>query len=292
MRGKPVRDFEYLEPNSISDASRLLAEYDDDCRLIAGGTALILALRQRMLAPTHLISLAKIESMSGISVSEKGELRIGSRTKHAEIASSDLVQSGWPMLADMASCLANPQVRNQGTIGGNLCYADPATDPPGCLLALDAVITLVSSRGERQLPIDKFIIDFFETAIEADEVLAEIIVPKATCNSSAHIRHLRIAAEHRPMLNLSIALDHDGDQCRDIRFVIGAAVPVCSRITSCEEFLKGKVITSALAAEAGDIVASEMNAISDMRGTDEYRRDIACVVTRRALSDLFGLKEG
>lgn len=285
-----MRDFEYLEPETVEEASALLAEYDDDCRLIAGGTALLLALRQRMLAPTHLISVANISSMTGISTTAEGGLCIGSRTMHAEIANSEIVRKGWPMLADMASRLANPQVRNQGTIGGNLCYADPATDPPGCLLALDASVTLTSTRGERTLPIDEFLVDYFETAIKPDELVTQILVPKPAWTSTRHIRHLRTAAEHRPMLNISVAADHEGDQCRDLRFIVGAAVPVCGRITSCEELLRGKVITSVLAAEAADLVASEIDAVSDMRGTDDYRRDVARVVTRRTLIDLFGLE--
>src|SRR5690606_21145622 len=170
-----MRDFNYLEPDSVEEASRLLAKLEDEeVRLIAGGTALILTLRQRMLRPEHLVSLAKIDRMRGIDYDATKGLRIGAFSRHADIASSVLVQQHYPVLALMAGQVANPQVRNQGTLGGNLCYGDPSTDPPSCLLALDASVVLGSSRGERVLPLNAFLVDYFETALEPDEILLEV----------------------------------------------------------------------------------------------------------------------
>jgi aerobic carbon-monoxide dehydrogenase medium subunit len=137
-----MRDFDFLEPQSIMEASEMIASFGDRCRILAGGTALILVLRQRLVSPSHIVSLAKIRELRGITYDPLEGLRIGALTVHTDIARSPLVRQHFPMLADMASRLANPQVRNQGTLGGNLCFGDPATDPPSCLIALDAQVVM------------------------------------------------------------------------------------------------------------------------------------------------------
>jgi carbon-monoxide dehydrogenase medium subunit len=286
-----MRDFEFLEPASVRDASKMLADHGEDCRVIAGGTALMLALRQRMVNPTHLISLGKLDVTRGITYDGEQGLRIGARTLHSEIANSSIIRERCPMLADMASRVANPQVRNQGTIGGNLCYADPATDPPTCLMALDAKVVLDSTRGERVLPIEEFLVDYYTTALEADEIVTEIHVPPVNFTSGRHMRFLRTAAEHRPMINLAITAKHDGNLCRDARLVVGATTPIPARIKRCEAFLKDQAVTAEVAAEAAQIVASDINVISDMRGSEDYRRDMVRVIARRTIATLFGLKD-
>jgi len=286
-----MRDFEFLEPQSVKDASMMLAEHGEDCRVIAGGTALMLALRQRMVNPTHLISLGQLEAMRGIAYDEQSGLRIGARTLHSEVAASPLIRERCPMLADMASRVANPQVRNQGTIGGNLCYADPATDPPSCLMALGAKVMLASTRGDRELSIEEFLVDYYTTALEPDEIVTEIQVPPVNITAGRHVRFLRTAAEHRPLINLAITITHDGKLCREARLVVGATTPIPARVTRCEDFLAGKTVTPEIAAEAASIAAADINAISDLRGSEEYRRDMVRVVTRRTICELFGLKD-
>ena len=161
-----MRNFDYLEPSTTEEASRLLTEHEDEeALLIAGGTALTLTMRQRMLLPTHLISVAKIDRLHGIEFDPQTGLRIGAFSRHSDIARSPLVRQHYPVLASMAERVANPQVRNQGTIGGNLCYGDPSTDPPGCLLALNATVLLGSTQGERTMRLDEFMVDFFETCL-------------------------------------------------------------------------------------------------------------------------------
>jgi aerobic carbon-monoxide dehydrogenase medium subunit len=268
----------------------MLADHGEDCRVIAGGTALMLALRQRMVTPTHLISLGKVEATRGITYDLKQGLRIGARTLHTEVATSPIVRQHCPLLADMASRVANPQVRNQGTIGGNLCYADPATDPPSCLMALEARVVLASTRGERVLTIEEFLVDYYTTALEPDEIVTEIQVPPVTFTSGRHVRHLRTAAEHRPMINLAVTVKHDGKFCKDIRLVVGATMPVPGRITRCEDFLRGQEVTADVAAEAGHIISTDINSISDLRGSEDYRRTVVGVVGRRVISDIFGLQ--
>lgn len=286
-----MRDFDYLEPGSIREASQMLAEYQDNCRVMAGGTALMLALRQRMLSPSHIISLRNIRDLRGITYDKTGGLRIGALTLHAEVARSPLAREHFPMLADMASRLANPQVRNQGTIGGNLCYADPATDPPSCLMALDADVVLSSARGSRVLKVEDFVVDYYVTALAADELVSEIRIPPSTFNAGYHARFLRTAAEHRPLVNLAASLKKQGDVCEDVRMVVGAATTTPTRLRKAEDLLKGKTVTKRIAADAAELAATEVNPISDIRGDAGFRRDMVRVVCRRTIESLFDLAE-
>lgn len=285
-----MRDFDYLEPSSVEEASRMLADAGDEARLMAGGTALMLALRQRMLMPSHIVSAARLDALRGIDFDATSGLRIGALTRHAEIAASPLVQRHYPMLADMAGRLANPQVRNQGTLGGNLCYGDPSTDPPGALMALGAQLVLASARGQRVLAIEEFLVDYFATAIEPDELVVEVRVPPMAADATGlYTRFRRTAAEHRPLVNVSVVVRREGLLCRQARIVVGASVPVPVRARRAEAFLEGATLTPAIADEAARIVAEDIEPISDHRGSDDYRREMVRVNTQRNLEQLFGL---
>jgi len=286
-----MREFDYLEPASIAEASEMLVAHAENCRLMAGGTALMLALRQRMISPTHVISLRNIRELHGITYDDKLGLRIGALTRHAQLAHSPLAHKHFPMLADMASRLANPQVRNQGTIGGNLCYADPATDPPSCLMALGAKIVLRSAKGSRILEVEDFVLDYFLTALAPDELVCEIRVPPSSFDAGYHARFLRTAAEHRPLVNLAVAAKKTGDVCEQVRLVAGASTAKPTRLKNAESYLSGKSVTAQVAAEAADIGASEVDPISDLRGDREFRREMLRVVARRTIKELFGVSD-
>jgi len=286
-----MRSFEYFEPTSIEEAGRLLADLqDEEVRLIAGGTALVLTMRQRMVQPSHLVSLAKIQRLHGIDFDGQKGLRIGAMTRHADLAASPLVQQYFPMLASMAERVANPQVRNQGTLGGNLCYGDPSTDPPTCLLALEAQVVLAGPRGERSLPLEAFIVDYFETALEPDEILIEIRVPTLPSGTSGvYNRFLRTAAEHRPLVSVALVAKRDGAHCHDARLAVGASVPIPLRVQRAEALLRGRVVDAAVALEAADRVAADIETLSDSRGSAEFRRDMVRAVVRRTICELFEL---
>ncbi len=268
----------------------MLVDLGDECRVMAGGTALMLALRQRMLTPTHIVSLGRIDTLRGISFDAAKGLRIGALSRHCDVAASPVVQQHYPMMASMAARVANPQVRNQGTIGGNLCYGDPATDPPGCLMALDAQVVLANARSERVLNIEEFLVDYYVTAIEPDEVVVEIRVPvPAPDAAGSYVRFLRTAAEHRPLVNVSLFARRNGALCQSARLVVGASVPVSRRAHRAEEFLAGKAVTLEVAQEVADMVAADIEPLSDSRGSADYRRDMVRVVTRRTIAGLFDL---
>ena len=287
-----MRDFDFLEPDSVAEATRMLADLGDDCRAMAGGTALMLAMRQRMLTPTHIVSLARLEVLRGIDFDPVQGLRIGALSRHCDVARSALVQQHYPVLASMAARLANPQVRNQGTIGGNLCYADPATDPPGCLMALDAQVVLEGTHGERVLPMQAFLVDYYQTALQADELVREVRLPPPAAGSTGHYaRFLRTAAEHRPLVNVAIALRQEAGRGYAVRLVTGASTPIPTRAIRAEQFLEGRLVTADVAAQAADLVAADIEPLSDQRGTAEYRRAMVRVTTQRSIATLFRLAQ-
>lgn len=288
-----MRDFEFLEPTSVQEASRMLADLGDDCRAIAGGTALMLGMRQRMLTPTHLVSLGQLHDLRHISFDVQSGLSIGALALHHDIARSPQVQAHAPLLASMASRLANPQVRNQGTLGGNLCYADPATDPPGCLMALNAQVVLQNAHGERVLAIEDFLIDYYTTDLQPDELLTHIrIPPLPSATTGLYTRFLRTPAEHRPLASIALLAQRSGAVCVDARLAVGASTAVALRIPRAEAFMNGKTITPDVAREAAEIVATDIDPISDARGNAGYRRDMVRIVARRTIAELFNLQEG
>lgn len=285
-----MREFDFLEPASVEEASRMLADLGEDVRVIAGGTALMLAMRQRMLAPTHLISVARIERLRGIDFDAAQGLRIGALARHSDVACSPLVRQHAPVLASMAARVANPQVRNQGTIGGNLCYGDPSTDPPGCLMALDAQVVLGSVRGERVLSMQEFLLDYFVTALEPDELVLEIRVPPLAAGTvGVYTRYLRTAAEHRPLVSVAFVARREGARCHAPRLVVGASTPVPTRLQRAEALLDGQTVTPELAAQAADVVAEDIAPVEDLRGSAAFRREMVRVNARRTVAELFGL---
>lgn len=282
--------FDFLEPASLTEAIGMLANLEDDACVFGGGSALLLAMRQRMVAPRAVVSLGRLDGLRGVSFSTTEGLRIGAMTRHAEIARAEAVRSHYPVLAQVFSDLANPQVRNQGTIGGNLCYADPATDPPSCLLALGAEVVIAGPMGERRLPMRDFLVDFFTTALEPGEILTEIRLPPPNPQGAGYYRRmLRTPAEHRPVANAALAMTRNGDAWEEVRLVIGAAVPVAQGMTRAEALLSGRPLTLDLASEAAQIVAEDLNPISDGRGDAAFRTQIVRATTRRIIAEAAGL---
>ncbi len=285
-----MREFDFLEPTSVAEASGMLAELGEDARVIAGGTALMLAMRQRMLAPTHLISVAKIKRLHGIDFDAAQGLRIGALARHSDVARSPLVRQHASVLASMATRVANPQVRNQGTMGGNLCYGDPSTDPPGCLMALDAQVVLGSARGERVLSMQEFLLDYFVTALEPDELVLEIRVPPlAAGTAGVYTRYLRTAAEHRPLVSVAFVARREGMHCHAPRLVVGASTPVATRLSRAEDLLDGQRVTPERVVQAADLAAEDISPVEDLRGSAAFRREMVRVNVRRTVAELLGL---
>ena len=282
-----MRDFDFLQPSTVREASRMLADLGDECRVMAGGTALMLVMRQRMLNPSHIISVQDIPELQGIGWDATSGLRIGALSRHTDIAQSELVRQHHPMLAQMAAQVANPQVRNQGTIGGNLCYGDPSTDPPGALMALGAQVLLASARGERVLSMEDFLLDYFSTAIAPDELVVAVQVPPAADHTQArYTRFKRTAAEHRPLASVSAVAQIRQGLCTQVRLVVGASVAVPRRVSQAEQFLEGRRLDADTIEQAARLVADGIEPISDLRGSADYRREMVRISAKRTLESL------
>lgn len=280
-----MKNFDYLEPESVAEASAQLRAHGDDSVLIAGGTALLLALRLGLVEPSYLVSLERVAGVNEITFSGNEGLRLGAMIRHADIERHPLIIENYPILAEMASVVAGPQIRNRGTLGGNLCYGDPASDPPAVLLVLDATVTLEDDSKSRSLPLSEFLVGYYETALAPGEILTEIQAPPQPRNSgAAYIRHTITGMEERPFLGIAARLTLDGDRsCAGARLAVSAIAPVAQRLTQTETLLVGKELSEAAFAAAADAAAQEVAPISDYKASEDYRRHVVGVMTKRIL---------
>lgn len=286
--GAVMLPFDIATPATMAEALVLLDQHDEEACVFAGGTALVIAMRQRMIAPRLVVSIGQIPGLSEITYSETDGLHIGALARHAQIAAAEPVRRHYPVLAQLFANLANPQVRNQGTVGGNLCYADPATDPPSCLLALGAEVIIAGRMGQRRLPLRAFLVDFFTTALEPGEILAGIRLPPPLPGERAfYRRHLRTPAEHRPVANVALRFvaGPDGRSWQNVRLAIGAAIPVAQVLDEAGSALTGQPVTPGLAREVAALVAQRLEPISDSRGDAAFRTAVLCANLRRIICE-------
>lgn len=283
-------NFDWLTPTTVAEACQLAVQHGDDARFMAGGTALMLALRQRLVAPQALISLAGLSELKGLDWDEAEGLRIGALTLHDELAQHPAVIQHYPMLAHLARHMANPQVRHQGTVGGNLCYGDPSTDPPTGLLVWNAEVEIANARASHRLPLRDFLVDYFTTALEPGELLVAVHLPPPTAGTrSRYARHMRTAAEHRPLATVATVARVREGQCYELRLAVGASSVVPRRLAGAEAVLTGRIPTAAQVAEAADTAAHELDVLDDSRGSAQFRRAMVQVTVRRELAALFEL---
>jgi carbon-monoxide dehydrogenase medium subunit len=278
-----IHDFEYLPAKTLEESLALLDKYQDECKVIAGGQSLLILMRQGLVAPGYLVDIKGVTELNYIRADAGGGLRIGALTPHRAIEKSPQMTNGFSVLAEMEHRLASVQTRNWGTIGGNLCHADPAGDPTSVLMALNATLTVASRKGKRDMAVEEFCLDYFETALQPDELLVEIQVPPppphtGTAYSKFNIIESDIATV---AVAASITLGQGQDICKDVRIVLGACGSTQMRAKKAEAGMRGKKITDNLLKEAGQLASQEVNPISDISATEEYRRELVKVLVPR-----------
>ncbi len=275
--------FDYHEPRSLKDACALLDEHGEDARLIAGGTALLIMMRLRVLNPRVVVSLAKLPDFDTIRFDPKTGLTIGACARHRDIELHPAVRERYPLLHATFQKVAQPRIRNMATIGGNLCQGDPLTDPGASLMALDASVVLRTSRGERTVPLDQFFIDYYQTAAEPGEIMTEIRVPPPAANlRCAHIKFLPRSQEDFATVGVALALRMTDGRCEDIRLALNSAAPTIFRAKKAEAILRGQNTSDESIAEMSEAAATESDPIDDNRGSPEYKREMVKVLVRRA----------
>jgi len=264
---------EWLQPRSLAEALDLKAERGEEATVVAGGTFVGILMNQGLLAPTALLSLARVPRLDGIEAN--GDLRLGALVTHRAVELSLVVRERWPALARSFSVVASPRVRNQATVGGVLADADYASDPPAMLTALGAVAVVRSSRGERSIPIDELIVGHYETTLAFDELIVEVRVPGGG-HRAAYRKFRSRSHEDRPCV--AVAVCRRGD---DLRVVVGA---VADRPQLFPELCD----PHATPGEIGLAYADAIEPLSDIRGSAEYRRRVIAVEVRRALEEIAG----
>ncbi len=277
--------FEYLEPTSLQETFGLLEKHGDDARVIAGGTSLLIMMRQRLLMPKVVISLARIPHFDRITYDAADGLRIGAGARHRDIELSAIVKEHYPILHETFHKVAQPRIRNMGTLGGNLSAGDPLTDPGASLIALDAEVTLSSSGGQRTLPLEEFFIDYYETALKPGEILTEIHVPPAQRPGWAHIKFTPRSVEDFATVGVAITLQAVNGACKDVRLALNSVASTIVRAKRAEAVLRGRPATDATLREMGEIASTEVDPTDDNRGSSDYKREMVKVLVRRAAQE-------
>jgi aerobic carbon-monoxide dehydrogenase medium subunit len=282
-------DFEYIPAKTLQEACSLISQHKDEGKVLAGGQSLITLLRQKLIAPACLIDIKGVPELDYMRYDEKKGLVMGPLTTHRAVERSAVIQKNYPVLSEMEKSVASVQTRNWGTIGGNLCSADPIGDAAPTLLALSAQIKMVSVRGERMLPLGDFFTDYFTTVLEPDELLAEIqLPPPAAQTGVVYMKFSTIEAGIKVVsASVLITLDADKKTCKDARIVMSAVAPIPFIAKKAGEHLIGKSLNDQLIAEAAELAAEETSPSSDVHASAEYRREIAKVITRRATKEAF-----
>ena len=279
MRAK----FEYLAPTSLDEACALLQEHEGDAKLLAGGTALVMWLRMGLLSPGYVIDLENVPGLDGITYDPADGLRIGAGVKHRDLELCPEVQEHYPLLRETFHKVAQPRIRLMATVGGNLSHGDPMTDPGASFMALDAEVTLRGSRGERTLSVEEFFVDYYETALEPDEILTSIHVPPPAGAVWSHIKFTPRSEEDFATVGVAVTLTGAGSRCDDARIALNSVGPTIFRARAAEDVLRGRDLSPARLEEAGAAAADASDPIEDVRGSSDYKRELTAVFVRRAL---------
>jgi carbon-monoxide dehydrogenase medium subunit len=283
---KRTEPFDFYQPATLQEASRLLKENGPGGRFLAGGTDLVIALKEKGLLPKYVVDLKKVPGLAGIRENTDGSITIGALTTMREIEISPLVVQKYPFLAQSAAEVGSIQIRNRATVGGNMANATPSADTAPALIALNAAAKIVGLSGERTVALEEFFKAPGQTVMSADEILTDVTIPK----TGPRLVGEYIKFSPREMMDLAyvgVAVVYNlGDKvkkCDGVRIVLGAVAPTPIRAKRAEAALEGQTLTEALAEKAGAIAAEESKPISDVRSSAEYRRAMVGAMTKRAV---------
>jgi len=284
--------FDRHRPTSVAEATEMLATYGDEAVVYVGGTELFLLFKLGFAEYPHVIDLKGIAELSGIERRDGG-LRIGAAETHRSIERNPLVREGWPSLAEMERGVGNLRVRTMGSIGGNLCFGDPHSDPATYLLAAGAMLEArQGADGRREIPLASFSTGPFENALADGELLAGVMVPALV--PGAAIAHRKFVLTERPAITVAAHLRLDGSSLADVRLAVGSAGTRASRAEAAEQVLEG-LATDALEgalAEVGGLAADAADPVEDANGSVEYKRHLVGVISGRVLRDALAEARG
>jgi carbon-monoxide dehydrogenase medium subunit len=278
-----MMDFDVISVRSVEEALEALSKYEDDARVIAGGQSLLNILKQGLMAPEVLVDIHGVEAIGGI---EGGDaLRIGAGVTHRAVEQSDVLRESFPIFEEMERHLATVQIRNWGTLGGNLCIADPTGDAAPCLLVHDAAVRLEKKGGGRDLPLADFFVDYYETVLEPDELLTQITVPRPPAHTGSAYEKFRNVEGDAPIIGAAarITLDAGGQKVEDVRIALGGAAGVPLLCVDAEKVLRGQEASAEAFAEAAEAAPAQASPIPDITASAEFKTKLTRVLVKRVL---------
>jgi len=275
--------FDYQSPATLDEALALLARHGDNAKILAGGQSLLPMLKLRLAEIGVLVDIGRVPGLEYIK-EEGGSLRIGAGTRESALERSELIRSKYPILRDTAEVIADPLVRNRATVGGNLAHGDPANDHPATMLALGATVVARGPKGERTIPIETFFTGIFSTALAPDEILTEIRIPVPPPNSGGAYRKLERKVGDFATAAAAVQLTlGGGGEIAQVGIGLTGMGDVAIKAIDAESYLKGKQAKPVAVTEASRLAAAATEPTADRRGTVEYKREMARVLTERAL---------
>ncbi|MFB4305794.1 FAD binding domain-containing protein [Actinomadura sp. GTD37] len=279
--------FDYVRPATLDDAARALSDAGEDAKVLAGGQSLMPLLRMRLAIPDALIDLDRVAGLREIR-DDGDAIVIGAMATHHQVIRDPLVREHVPLLADTTELVADPAVRHRGTFGGSLAHADPAGDLPAVALALDAVLLVRSVRGEREIPVSEFFVDWMTSAMEPDELLVGVRVPKMGAGWGVHYEKFHRTAQAWAIVGIACAVRRDGDGIADARVALTNMGPTPVRAGAVETAVRGGPASEDAFRTAAAQAAAGTEPPTDLHGSSEYRTHLATVLTARALAAAAG----
>lgn len=267
-----AQSFEYESPGSIAEAVSLLQKYGDEAKILSGGHSLIPMMKLRFARPAYVIDINNIPGLSYIK-EEDGYIKVGALTRESEIEHSKLLKERYPIFGDVSKLIADPSVRNMGTIGGNLAHGDAANDHPAVMLALRAQV-IATGAGDQQgvIPVDEFFHGFYTTALQPDEILTEIRIPSPSAGSGGAYHKIERKVGDYATAGVAVQLTIQNNVCTYIGIGLTNVFSLPLRAQRSEDLLKGKTLTDALIEEAAQYASEDCSPSSDLRGSEEYKR--------------------
>jgi len=283
----PLRSFEYIEPASVSEACQILGDYPEEARICAGGTSLLLLMKQSIVRPRYLVNIKKIPRLCYIE-NDGAMVRIGALTTHHDLEVSPLIAQCFPPIAETEHEIANVRVRSVGTVGGNLGFAEPLTDLPPMFMALDASVKIENAKQSRLIPLGTLFVGHYETILEPGELITEVQISRTP--KSFGLKYLRFSAgSDKPAVGcaVSVTLDDSTGVCSNARVVLGCVAPTPLRVEASEALLVGREFRPQLAEQAARVASEACSPLEDIRGSEQYKRDIVKILTARAVTGAF-----